>query len=96
MGDTIFASREGTSPGPEHREWLPLPPAAPTSHLSVGWGHLGSLTLHSSFIPLEEILASTFWAAGDIHLWQNSKHGLRWMGATCVLCFHQIVWIPQH
>lgn len=97
MGDTIFASREGTSPGPEHRQWLPLLPAAPTSHLSVGWEHLESLALHPSLIPIAEMLASTFWSGEDIstlvakfQVWSEME------GDTCVLCFHQTGWIPQH
>lgn len=69
MGDTIFASREGTSPGPEHRQWIPLSPVVLTSHFRVVWGHLGPLALHPSLIPIEEMLASTFWAGEDIHCW---------------------------
>lgn len=90
MADTVFASREGTSPGPEHRQWLPLPPAAPTSHLGVVWGHLGSLALHPSLIPVEEMLAYTFWAEEDMHWSQSSKRCLGWRGSHVCSVFTRL------
>lgn len=55
----------------------------------MGRGHPGSLALHPSLIPIEEMLALT-WAGEDISWWQTSKQGLRQGGPPRYTVFSKL------